>query len=241
MRAQFIQIPVELLDDPAISAVEFRLYSILLRYGLEGNGFSQAGTTLLSKKLKCCQQTVTRSLKNLAAAGYISIERIGLNRNNRIRCRRTVKRNKSNANRISQKPSIKTNEECIAPHCSDINYKKDRRPTLQNPINSTAKRNLKRFSTLLPPNEPVDTASPSSQADSRVVEERFSQAQERFEQAIADNLRPASLHWFQNAVVVEDQADNVRISLGNDHVEWVESQYLDLLNRVVGKNVCLIS
>lgn len=234
MRAQFIQIPVELLDDPAISAVEFRLYSILLRYGLEGNGFSQAGTTLLSKKLKCCQQTVTRSLKNLAAAGYISIERIGLNRNNRIRCRRTVKRNKSNANRISQKPSIKTNEECIAPHCSDINYKKDRRSTLQNPINSTANPPP-------PPGEPVDTASPSSLADSRVVEERFSQAQERFEQAIADNLRPASLHWFQNAVVVEDQADNVRISLGNDHVEWVESQYLDLLNRVVGKNVCLIS
>lgn len=234
MRAQFIQIPVELLDDPAISAVEFRLYSILLRYGLEGNGFSQAGTTLLSKKLKCCQQTVTRSLKNLAAAGYISIERIGLNRNNRIRCHRTVKRNKSNANRISQKPSIKKAEECIAPHCSDINYKKDRRPTLQNPINSTANPPP-------PPGEPVDTASPSSQADSRVVEERFSQAQERFEQAIADNLRPASLHWFQNAVVVEDQADNVRISLGNDHVEWVESQYLNLLNRVVGKNVCLIS
>ena len=37
---------------------------------------------------------------------------------------------------------------------------------------------------------------------------------------------------------VEDQADNMRISLGNEHVEWVESQYFNLLNRV-GREECL--
>ena len=36
MHAQFIQIPVELLSDRRVSALELRLYAILLRYGLEG-------------------------------------------------------------------------------------------------------------------------------------------------------------------------------------------------------------
>jgi len=34
MHAQFIQIPVELLTDPRVSALELRIYGNLLRYGL---------------------------------------------------------------------------------------------------------------------------------------------------------------------------------------------------------------
>jgi len=94
MRAQFIQIPVELLSDRRVSALELRLYAILLRYGLEGRGFSQAGHRLLANNCSCHPKTIARCLKNLQSIGWITIERVGLNRNSKIRCLKTVQRPK---------------------------------------------------------------------------------------------------------------------------------------------------
>lgn len=229
MRAKFIQIPVELLDDPAISAVEFRLYSILLRYGLEGRGFSQAGTALLAKNCKCCQQTITRSLKNLASAGYISIERIGLNRNNRIRCHRTVKRDehdnnnaqkrKSSAGRISQKSFIKKNEECAIIHCSDIKKKQDRRPVTPS------------ASVLKEPQRPTDTRRLKA---TNVFKEETEALQARLQQF----LRPASYNqWFKDVVVLNNDPDRMELSLGHQHIDWVEDNYRKLLKRITGKDL----
>ena len=94
MRASFVQIPIALLDDTAISPLELRLYCILMRYGMEGRGFSQAGHRFLARKLDVHPQTIGRSIKNLEESGYISVEKICLNRNDKIRCLKTIKREK---------------------------------------------------------------------------------------------------------------------------------------------------
>ena len=94
MRAKFIQIPVELLSDQQVSALELRLYAVLLHYGLEGSGKSQAGHKLLGKNLNVHPKTIARSLKNLQELGWITIQRVGLNRNDRIKCLKTVQKKK---------------------------------------------------------------------------------------------------------------------------------------------------
>ena len=107
MRASFVQIPIELLDDTAISPLELRLYCILMRYGMEGRGYSQAGHRFLARKLDVHPKTIAISLNNLQEAGYISISRVGLNRNDKIRCLKTIKREKKEEIRRECTHSIK--------------------------------------------------------------------------------------------------------------------------------------
>ena len=74
---------------------------------MEGRGFSQAGHRFLAKKLNVHPQTIAISLKNLQEAGYISISRVGLNRNDKIRCLKTIKREKKEEIRSEPPHSIK--------------------------------------------------------------------------------------------------------------------------------------
>ena len=108
MRASFVQLPIEIIEDTAISPLELRLYLTLLRYGLESRGFSQAGHRFLAKKLGVHPQTIGRSIKNLEESGYISVEKICLNRNDKIRCLKTVKREKKKPSRVYHTPTTQT-------------------------------------------------------------------------------------------------------------------------------------
>ena len=90
--SSFVQIPSEILIDPEISALDLRIYCVLMDFGRRGRGFSQIGHKYLGRLVGKHPKTIAKSINRLAELGYISVERIGLNRNDRIRCRRTVQR-----------------------------------------------------------------------------------------------------------------------------------------------------
>ena len=222
MRAKFIQIPVELLSDRRVSALELRLYGILLRYGLESRGFSQAGHRLLANNCSCHPKTIARCLKNLQSIGWITIERVGLNRNSKIRCLKTVQRPKpegakgSYQERTAQRP----------PTIIDKRKKRYRRE--RGGLTDVHKT---------PPNKPQRVATRPEPAENRVVSEQFKEAQHTLTTALEENVRPASLYWFQNAIITDDTADELTISVGNDEVGLVQEQYSSLLGKLMDKKV----
>ena len=95
MANSFVQLPSEILTDPDITALDLRIYAILMDFGRKGRGYSQIGHQYLGKLVGKHPKTVVKSIKRLAELGYITVERIGLNRNDRLRCKKTVKREKS--------------------------------------------------------------------------------------------------------------------------------------------------
>ena len=120
--AEFVQAPKEILSDRNITAIELRLYLILMEYGFE-RGYSQAGHKLLSHRANCHVKTVAKSLKRLQELGYITIERIGLNRPDKIRAKKTVKRDKNKPNEVrsrrESKLPIKTSPPKVVPTIVD--------------------------------------------------------------------------------------------------------------------------
>lgn len=225
MRAKFIQIPVELLSDQQVSALELRLYAVLLRYGLESRGFSQAGHQLLAKNCNCHPRTIARCLKHLQALGWITIQRVGLNRNSKIRCLKTVQRKKpERANTTHQKKTPQTPSTLI----DKIKNKEDRRTKPNFPV-------LGKTTEASPNRAPVKPNAPIT----RCVKEQFKDAQQALTTELSKNLRPASLHWFQSAIITENDTDQLTISLGHDQVGWVENQYSGLLDRLMRKKVIL--
>ena len=226
MRAKFIQIPVELLSDSQVSALELRLYAVLLRYGLEGAGWSQAGNQLLGKNCDCHPKTIARSLKNLQALGWITIQRVGLGRNSKIRCLKTVQKQKSEgANTTHQKKTPQR------PHSLyDKKYKRDIR----------SKQRLMPDSKTTP-DKPQPIVSKPQNTESRCVDEQFKEAQQALSTELSKNIRPAGLHWFQGAIITAEDADQLTISLGHDQVGWVEDKYSGLLEGLMRKKVNLRS
>jgi len=224
MRAQFIQIPVELLTDPQISALELRIYGILLRYGLEGSGRSMAGHRLLARNCNCHTRTIARSLKNLQSLGWITIKRRGLNLNDVIRCLKTVQRPKPD----KPKSSYQETSSSQGPSIID---KKDKR----------YRRDRGRLTDIqrAPSGKPEGGASKSGCAKNREVQEELRDAQQALTTALEENIRKAGLYFFQNAIVTEDTADELTISVGSDHVGLVQEQYSGLLDRLMHKKVIL--
>lgn len=221
MRAKFIQIPVELLSDQQVSALELRLYAVLLRYGLEGAGWSQAGHQLLAKNCNCHPKTIARCLKHLQLLGWITIQRIGLGRNSKIRCLKTVQKPKSDgANTTHQKKTPRL------PH--SLYDKKDKKDRRTKPHLSDVQKPL--------PDKPQKVAS---KPESRCVDEQFKEAQQALTTELSKNLRPASLHWFEDAIITENDAEKLTISLGHDQVGWVEGRYSALLEGLMRKKVVL--
>ena len=226
MRAQFIQLPVELLSDPQVSALELRLYAILLRYGLEGSGWSQAGHQLLGKNCNCHPKTIARCLKHLQVLGWITIERIGLNRNDKIRCLKTVQKKKSDGTNTTYQEKTQRRPSTLV----DKKYKNNIRPEPHLIADSTTA-----------PNKAKHVASKPECYKSRSVDEQFKEAQQALTTELENNVRPASLHWFQDAIITEDDTDQLTISLGHDQVGWVEDQYAGLLDKMMCKKVILRS
>ena len=92
MPASFVQLPSEILIDPEISALDLRIYAICMDFGRKSRGFSQIGNRHLGRLVGKHPKTIAKSIKRLTELGYIKVERIGLNRNDRLRCKKTVKR-----------------------------------------------------------------------------------------------------------------------------------------------------
>jgi len=235
MRAQFIQIPVELLSDRRVSALELRLYAILLRYGLEGRGFSQAGHRLLANNCSCHPKTIARCLKNLQSIGWITIERVGLNRNSKIRCLKTVQRPKPEGTKGSYQ--VKTPGR---PPTTTIDRRKKRYRRGRDGLTDVQETPLDYPNVQETPlDKPQKVASGYESAENREVGEQFKDAQQALTTALEENIRPASLYWFQNAIITDDTADELTISVGNDEVGLVQEQYSSLLGRLMNKKVII--
>ena len=229
MRAQFIQIPVELLTDPQVSALELRIYGILLRYGLEGSGKSMAGHRLLAKNCNCHTRTIAKSLKNLQSLGWITIRRRGLNLNDEIRCLKTIKKPKPNKLKAAHQETAS----CSGPSIIDKRKKRYRR-------DKGRLTDIQRT----PPGKPQGGASTLSHVENNIshvenreVQPKYREAQQTLTTVLADNIRPAGLYWFKNAIVTGNTTDQLAISVGNDQVQLVQEQYSGLLGRLMDKKV----
>jgi hypothetical protein len=88
-----------------------------------------------------------------------------------------------------------------------------------------------------PPHKPQKVASGYESAENREVGEQFKDAQQALTTALEENIRPASLYWFQNAIITDDTADELTISVGNDEVGLVQEQYSSLLGKLMNKKV----
>jgi len=241
VHAQFIQIPVELLSDRRVSALELRLYAILLRYGLEGRGFSQAGHRLLASNCSCHLKTIARCLKNLQSIGWITIERVGLNRNSKIRCLKTVQRAKPEGTKGSYQEKTPGR-----PPTTSIDRRKnrDRRDSgltdeHKTPLDQPNQGQTQDIPNVqeTPPDSPNRVASGYESAENRKAGDQFKEAQQALTTALEENIRPASLYWFQNAIITDDTADELTISVGNDEVGLVQEQYSSLLGKLMNKKV----
>ena len=90
-----------------------------------------------------------------------------------------------------------------------------------------------------PPGKPQRGTSGSGCAKNREVGEQFKDAQQALTTALEENVRSASLYWFQNAIITENTADQLTISVGNDQVGFVQEQYSGLLGKLMNKKVIL--
>ena len=90
-----------------------------------------------------------------------------------------------------------------------------------------------------PPSKPQSSATRFEPAENRETSEQFKDAQATLTTALEENIRPASLYWFKNAIVTDDTADELTISVGNDQVQLVQEQYSSLLGRLMDKKVIL--
>ena len=228
----FIQIPIELLDDTAISPLELRLYCILMRYGMEGRGYSQAGHRFLARKLDVHPKTIAISLNNLQEAGYISITRVGLNRNDKIRCLKTVKREKKEKIRMECAHPIK--KEAGAPPPLLENKR-----TTTNDINRgrkmeskiTNEENPKILHIPLKTDEIV-APIPENQAETNEILAE-----------IKKRVRKRSFEgWFDGKIAIS-YSDSKRIEvncIGDFEKEWLKDNYKSLIERISGKKVSFV-
>ena len=167
-------------------------------------------------------RTIARSLKNLQSLGWITIKRRGLNLNDEIRCLKTVQKPKPD----KPKGSYQETSSSQGPSIIDKRKKRYRR-------DRGRLTNIQRT----PPGQPQGVASEPGCAKNREVQEEFREAQELLTTALEENVRPASLYWFQNAIITDDTADELTISVGNDEVGLVQEQYSSLLGKLMNKKV----
>ena len=88
-----------------------------------------------------------------------------------------------------------------------------------------------------PPGQPQGGASEPECAKNREVQEEFREAQVNLTTVLTDNIRPASLYWFKNAIITGNTTDQLTISVGNEQVGLVQEQYSGLLGKLMNKKV----
>jgi len=224
--SSFVQIPSELLTDPSISALDLRIYCILMDFGFKGRGFSQIGHKHLGKLVGACPGTIARRVKHLTHAGYISVTRTGLNRNDKIRCLKTVRRSEHSR-------PIKTKHPRSIPHLLDRKKKlldRSRSPDLER-----SKSSMKPFQTA------TDTRQ---QARTLEAIELHSERTKALLGRLRDDLRPQSFRsWFQDIFVSSETDDLVEICTpkGPYAAEWIRENHLAQLTEIAGKEVVVVA
>ena len=221
-QCQFVQIPVEILTDDQITPTELRLYCILMKFGFEGTGYSQAGHGYLSKLVGCHKQTVAKSLKHLQELGYIEVKRIGLNRNDKIFCLKTVKNQKKIKSRSESKPVFKKSEPTSSPSISKNRTKKYR--------SSNATDSL------------VDG---HAQMDSKnKYEEQIrlhKDDTEQFLQQIVDPCKPNLEKMFQAAHIIDsDSTQNTILVTSAPVRDFIQKFYKTKIEQIIGKEIRIV-
>ena len=232
MRASFVQLPIEIIEDTAISPLELRLYLTLLRYGLESRGFSQAGHRFLAKKLGVHPQTIGRSIKNLEESGYISVEKICLNRNDKIRCLKTVKREKKKPSRVYHTPTTQT---------------KHRDQTLTFIDKRTNKRDISGGIKMAPKYTDEDNLYipyiPTKTDETITPIPEYQAETDEILAEIKKKVRKRSFEgWFDGKIAIS-YSDSKRIEvncIGDFEKEWLKDNYKSLIERISGKKVSFV-
>ena len=233
MSASFVQLPSEILIDPNISALDLRIYAICLDFGRKSKGFTQIGHQHLGRLVAKHPQTIAKSIKRLTKLGYIKVERIGLNRNDRIRCQKTVRRENSTEVRSERVGKIKETSQHSVPHLVDKRKKKRyKEPSAILPANQSKQTANNRPKTL--PDQPRSTQTLADIKSHQPLTDRLS---DQLSQAI----RPATFtNFFKNMAVIEADEGSMTISVGHQ-VDWVKEHYSDLLDEAADKKVNIVS
>ena len=227
--SSFVQIPSELLTDPAISALDLRIYCILMDFGFKGGrGFSQIGHKHLGKLVGVCPGTIARRIKHLTQVGYISVSRTGLNRNDKIRCLKTVRRNEHSR-------QIKNKQPRSTPHLLD--KKKKLLDRSRSPDSDWSKTDI----------EPSQTFTDTHQ-QARTLEaiELHSERTKTLLTRLRDDLRPQSFRsWFEDVFVAGETEDQVEICTpkGRYAANWIRENLtaeLAQLTEIAGKEVVIV-
>ena len=232
MRASFVQIPIELLDDPAISPLELRLYCILMRYGMEGRGWSQAGHRFLGQKLGVHPKTIAISLNNLQEAGYISISRVGLNRNDKIRCLKTIKREKKEEIRRECTHSIKKEPGHSPPL---LHNKRTNKRDISGGIKMAPKytdENNPYIPYIPLKTDEIITPVHENQAETAEI---LAEIKKKLRKRIFEG-------WFDGKIAIS-YSDSKRIEvncIGDFEKEWLKDNYKSLIERISGKKVSFV-
>jgi len=234
MSASFVQLPSEILIDPDLTALDLRIYAICMDFGRKSKGFTQIGHQHLGRLVGRHPQTIAKSIKRLTALGYIKVERIGLNRNDRIRCQKTVRRENSTEVRSERVYKVENTTQHSVPHLVD----------------KSTKKRYKGPSDILTSNEPKPIPHNPSQAfpyplRSPITLEavvKYQDITDRLSDQLYNALRPASYeYWFKNMAVIDDDDDLMTISVGHNQIDWVKEHYVELLDKMVEKKVNIVS
>lgn len=231
MSASFVQLPSEILIDPDITALDLRIYAICMDFGRKSRGFSQIGHQHLGKLVGKHPKTIAKSIKRLTELGYIKVERIGLNRNDRIRCQKTVRREKSDGT-----PTIP----------------QERKPTFPSSISKINNKKIyKEPSKISSSNQSKETAPTPSKTPPFPLRSTKTLEAIRLHQPLTDQLtdklsqviRPASFNgFFKNMAVVEADDSSMTISIGQSELisNWAKEHYSEKLNSIADKKVNIV-
>ena len=237
MANSFVQLPSEILIDPDITALDLRIYAILMDFGFKGRGFSQIGHQHLGRLVGKHPATIAKSIKRLAELGYISVEKIGFTRNDIIRCKKTIKKEESKAE-VRVKQSERTRK-----------VKKPSPSEVIPIIDRSTKKRYKSPSDILTSNEPKPTPHNSSTTTPHPLRSTQTLEAIKSHQPLTDRLshqlynaiRPTSYeYWFKNMAVIDDDDDVMTISTGHNEVDWIKEHYSNLLDKMVKKKVLIV-
>lgn len=238
MANSFVQLPSEILLDPDITALDLRIYAICLDFGRKSRGFTQIGHQHLGRLVGKHPATIAISIKRLTELGYIKVERIGLNRNDRIRCQKTVQRETRTL-------------------CTD-KIKKPTQPQVPHLVDKSTKEKYKEPPEILTPTEPKPTpyeppqassdphqqAKPSKDISIHSGTSACIKTTEIILNQLRDDLAPRSFTtWFKD-ISVENETDNqieILTPKGLYVADFIKSNYLAKLMDITGKDVVIVA
>ena len=224
----FVQLPSDLLTDRDVSANELRLYAILMDLGYKGRGYSQAGVRYLSKLSNCHEKTVAKSLKHLEELGWLRITRIGLTRNNEIRCLRTVQRQ-------DKKVPIKSGKQRTI-HSLD---RKKIKKSIEVGSTSEASNSNEKHPKTPPKNEEAIRHRDEARATKA---DDYQEMTNALQNGLQQACRQTSWNMWLKDLVIVGKDEKLSVSVGKDtdfELSWVQEHYSHLIETVAGEEVSL--